>query len=250
MSAANKIIEVLKALGKAPTLEIVRASGLRWADALRALTLLEGEGVVRRVEILDYTKPLATAVWALQKPAAPETAEGEALGSIISLILNPPLLRDLGRALPASMGLLDSLDYIVSSASRSLKVSMPYIGELMSTLFTQHLQDLRRVSLLRVITEDEQGNRRALEPLKSYLPNLEVLYATRRVEGVKVLGVHLKMIIADEELAIVGTFNLTQAHLLVNYDIGFLLRGSVVRRLNEIFDVIWNKLAGEGGGQA
>ncbi|MEM2188915.1 MAG: phospholipase D-like domain-containing protein [Nitrososphaerota archaeon] len=250
MSAAEKVIELLKARRRAPTLEIVKATGLSWDEAIETLFTLENGGAVSRAEVLDLTKPIATAVWELRAEGAPESAEGRELGSVVSLILNPPLLRDLGSPPPASMGLLDSLSYAVSSASRSLRIAMPYVGDLMSALFAQHVQDLKRLSLLRVITEDTRSNRRALEPMRLFLPNLEVRYATKESGGVKVVGAHLKLIIADEDLAIIGTFNLTQAHLLVNYDVGVLLRGGVVRHLTAIFDAIWNKIVGGAGEQA
>lgn len=244
-------MEVLRARGRAPVLEIVRETGLSWSEVIKVLTALEGKGVVSRAEVLDLTKPIATAVWEVRAQAAPEPAEGEGIGSVVGLILNPPLLRDLETLPPASMGLLDSLSYAVSSASKSLRIAMPYVGDLMSTLFAQHVQDLRRLSLLRVIAEDDWRNRQALEPLKLFLPNLEVRYATRRAPGgVKVAGAHLKIIVADEELAIVGTFNLTQAHLLVNYDVGVILKGGVVRYLTAIFDAIWNKVSGGACEQA
>ncbi|MEM1847494.1 MAG: phospholipase D family protein [Acidilobaceae archaeon] len=237
----SKVIELLRRRGRASTAEIVREIGLGWAETLSALSALERSGAVKRVEVLDPTKPLATAVWELQSEELKEPSS--TLGVVVNLILNPPLLRDVGYILPSCMGLLDSLSYVVSSASKGLRIAMPYVGELMTTLFMQHLQELKKVRLLRVITEDNVSNRRALEPMKVFLPNLEIRYATRVLGGIKVAGAHLKLIIADEELAIVGTFNLTQAHLLVNYDLGLLLKGEVVKHLSAIFDAIWEKVS-------
>lgn len=244
--AAEKVVKYLKERGSACTLELVSETGLSWIEAVSTLSRLEREGLIRRVEVLDPTKPLATSVWKVQERKGGEQAKAEGLGMVVSLILNPPLVRDLKSAPPASMGLLDSLSYIVNSASSELRVAMPYVGGLMTTLFTQHLQELKKLRTLKVITENTQENRRSLEPLAFFLPNLQVRYATRRVNGIKVAGAHLKVIIADRELAIVGTFNLTQAHLLVNYDIGLLVRGNVVAHLCSIFDAIWDAISGGG----
>jgi phosphatidylserine/phosphatidylglycerophosphate/cardiolipin synthase-like enzyme len=49
-------------------------------------------------------------------------------------------------------------------------------------------------------------------------------------------------VVIDDELAIVGTFNLTKYHLFVNYDIGLVVRGPIVKYLSEIFDYLWDYL--------
>lgn len=242
--AEEKVVRFLKERGKACTLELVNEMDLSWVEALNTLSRLERGGLIRRVEVLDPTKPLATAVWEAKEKEKAEQSKVEELGTVVGLILNPPLLRDLKNTPPASMGLLDSLSYIVNSTSSELRISMPYVGGLISTLFTQHLQELRKLKTLRVITEETQDNKRSLEPLSLFLPNLRVRYATRRINGIKVAGAHLKLIIADDKMAIVGTFNLTQAHLLVNYDIGLLVRGNIVRHLCLVFDTIWDALSG------
>jgi phosphatidylserine/phosphatidylglycerophosphate/cardiolipin synthase-like enzyme len=241
MSAPEKVLECLRRRGRAPTLEIVKDTGLSWTEVADALASLEGGGLVERAGLIDPTKPLSTTVWVLRLAKAPQALEG-GIGIVAGLVLNPPLLRDLSRAPPASMGLIDSLNYIVQAASESLRIMMPYIGDLMSVLFTQHLESLRGLRSVRVIVEDDARNRQALEPLKLYLPNMQALYATRRSSGVKVAGAHAKLIIADEKVALVGTFNLTQAHLLVNYDVGLLVKGSVVSYLSEIYDALWGAI--------
>lgn len=238
-SPADRVLECIRRRGKAPTFELVKETGLKWAEVVDALAELEKSGAVARAGFLDPAKPLSTTVWAYV--GAPQAKAPEGIGAIAGIVLNPPLLRDLGRTPAASMGLMDSLDYIIQEASEHLRIMMPYIGDLMSVLFTQHLSSVSKLRAVRVITEDAAGNRAALEPLKTYMPNLQVLYATKRTdEGVKVLGAHAKLIIADEKVALVGTFNLTQAHLLVNYDVGLLVKGKVVSYLREIYDAIWS----------
>jgi len=243
LSAPEKVLEYIRQRGRAPTLEIVKDTGLSWTEVADALASLEGSGVVEKAGLIDPTKPLSTTVWVLRPARIPRALEG-GIGTVASLVLNPPLLRDLGRAPPASMGLMDSLNYIVQAASEALRIMMPYIGDLMSALFAQHLESLRGLRSIKVIVEDGTRNRQALEPLKLYLPNMQALYATKRSGGVKVAGAHAKLIIADEKVALVGTFNLTQAHLLVNYDVGLLVKGSVVSYLSEIYDALWNALQG------
>ncbi|MEM2425190.1 MAG: phospholipase D-like domain-containing protein [Candidatus Bathyarchaeia archaeon] len=238
----EKLIDFLRKKNRACTFEIVEMTNFNWIEVLDNLFKLEKEGRVRRIKVLDPTKPLATAIWEIcECEVAEETKAGE-LGIVTAIILNPPLLRDLYNCPPGSMGLLDSLSYLVCHASQSLRIAMPYVGDLISTLFTQHLQELRRLSILRIITENTRENKCVLEPLKLYLDNLEFCYASIYSQGIKTLGAHLKLLIADENMAILGTFNLTRAHLLVNYDIGLLIRGDVVKHLCKIYDELWEKL--------
>jgi len=241
-SAVDRVLECIRRRGSAPTLEVVKETGLSWTEVVDALASLEKGGSVIRSGFLDPTKPLSTTVWVASPIAgAPQAPEGEGVGSVVGIVLNPPLIRDLRGRLPAaSMGLMDSLDYVVQEASECLRIMMPYIGDLMSVLFTQHINSVSKLRSIYVITEDTSGNRTALEPLKTYLPNLQALYATKKVEGVKVAGAHAKLVIADEKVALVGTFNLTQAHLLVNYDVGLLVKGKIVKYLREIYDAVWS----------
>jgi len=75
---------------------------------------------------------------------------------------------------------------------------------------------------------------------------LQVVYATDYSRAadkpIKVRGIHAKFVVIDDELAIVGTFNLTKYHLFVNYDIGLVVKGPIVKYLSEIYNYLWDYL--------
>ncbi|MGC8988037.1 phospholipase D family protein [Infirmifilum sp.] len=233
--------EVLKILRSKPSrcayaFEVVEELGGRWADALRGLAELETRGLARRSgQPIDPTKPIATTLW-----CATEGGEEGPYGEVEALILNPPVVADLGipQGAPA-YGLEEGLRVFICNAKENIRVMMPYIGDLLSVLMLSCLEKLSSLKWIRVVTEDRLSNRRVLEPMKSFLSNLEVAYLTKRESGVKVRGVHAKLIVIDSSVAIVGTFNLTNAHLAVNYDIGLVIRGRVVSHLAEVFDASW-----------
>jgi len=237
MSATDVVKEaLLDAGGCAYPIDL--AAKIPWQVLVEGLRELEERGIARRVgRPLDPTKPFATTKWCLTEGPGTE----EPLGVAIALIANPPVVDAVGEVPPGVIGLIDSLNTVVCSSERSLRIMMPYLGELLPVAFMQCAARLRTLRLLRVLTEDIDSNRRALERLRRFVPNLEVKYATRISNRVKVKGVHAKVIITDEMQALVGTFNLTQAHLLVNYDVGLLVRGRIVAVLTGIFDKLWEE---------
>ncbi|MGC8987821.1 phospholipase D-like domain-containing protein [Infirmifilum sp.] len=227
--------------GCAYLFEIAEELGGRWADALRGLAELEARGLARRSgPPIDPTKPISTTLW-----CAAEGREEGPYGEVEALILSPPVVSDLGIPQGApSYGLEESLRSFMCGARESMRIMMPYVGDLLNVLMLSCLEKLRQLKWIRVLTEDEYSNKRVLEPMKSFLSNLEVAYATRKIGGVKVRGVHAKLIVIDSSVAIVGTFNLTNAHLAVDYDVGLVVRGRVVSHLAEVFDAAWRAVSG------
>lgn len=58
---------------------------------------------------------------------------------------------------------------------------------------------------------------------------------------------HLKTIIVDGKIAYIGTANLTSSGIGIrninirNFEIGFIVSGEIMQRINQIFDEVWNK---------
>jgi len=235
MSAADVVKRaLLDAGGCAYPIDL--AAKIPWQVLVEGLQELETSGIAKRVgRPLDPTKPFATTKWCLAEGPRVE----EPFGVVVALVANPPVVDAVGEVPPGVIGLMDSLSTVVCSSERSLRIMMPYLGELLPVAFMQCAARLRTLGLLRVLAEDIDSNRRALERLRRFMPNLEVKYATKIDGKVKVRGVHAKVIISDEAQALVGTFNLTQTHLLVNYDVGLLVRGRIVAVLAEVFDKLW-----------
>lgn len=216
-----------------------------------ALTLgaLAKQGLVYRDEksTLDFTRPLLTSKWCLKSALKQVTSTAApTLGEVIEVILSPPLIRDLtnwSKDTPI-VGLLDSLHIYLCNAKHSVKIAMPFIGDILGVLTMECINSIKDVEF-KVIAED--SSRRDIEILRGTIPKLSVLYATKRAkDGTKVKGIHAKFIIIDDEVAIIGTFNLTKYHLFVNYDLGIVVKGPIVKFLNDLFEHMWKALS-EGG---
>jgi phosphatidylserine/phosphatidylglycerophosphate/cardiolipin synthase-like enzyme len=247
----DNIIEALKkAGGCAYPFEL--ANELRADPNMVALVLLQlaRQGLVYRDETttIDYTKPLLTSKWCITSKPAQAPTQPEApkmLGEVVDLVLSTRLYKDLdgwltGKDFP---GLIDALKAYICGARREIKIAMPYIGDFLGLLLQECADKLRNVKI-RVMTESESAG--DVEPLKAYLPMLQAVYATDYSRAadkpIKVRGIHAKFVVIDDELAIVGTFNLTKYHLFVNYDIGLVVRGPIVKYLSDIFDYLWDYL--------
>jgi hypothetical protein len=211
------------------------------------LRQLAAQGLVYRLEesVLDFTKPLLTSKWCIAEQQKAQVSS-EVIGEVVDLIVNPKLYRDLGSYVQRMgfSGTFDALKGYVCSSEIALKVMMPYIGDLLGVMLSECVERLSRVEV-KVITEVNSAS--SVEPIRGLLPNIKVLYATQYNQAgsksVKVRGVHAKLILVDRRIAVVGTFNLTKYHLYTNYDIGVVLRGTVVGYLDELFEAVWNFLA-------
>lgn len=239
------ILRVLREKGGcAYALEVKEGAGISWRDFVEEITALESQGLIKKRDPpADLTKPIATTKWCVSEQAG-ASVESMELGTVVSLILNPPVLRILRIPPQGSIGLVDSLQGFVCSASKSLRIMMPYLGDFVSLLFLSCADKLKGLNYMRIITEHIQKNYALLERLKRFFPNLEVAYATKEAGGVKLEGAHAKLIIIDEDYALIGTFNLTDAHLLINYDVGVIVKGEVVRILADVFDKLWDAVQG------
>ncbi|MEM2483034.1 MAG: phospholipase D-like domain-containing protein [Candidatus Nezhaarchaeales archaeon] len=244
------ILRVLKEKGGcAYALEVKEATGIPWRDLVEEITALESQNLIKKQgPPVDLTKPIATTKWCISEKTE-ESLESIEMGTVVSLILNPPVLRILRIPPQGSIGLVDSLQGFVCSASKNLRIMMPYLGDFVSLLFLNCADRLKGLSCMRIITERIQNNYVLLERLKRFFPNLEVAYATKEAGGVKVEGAHAKLIIIDEDYALIGTFNLTEAHLLVNYDVGVMVKGKVVKILADVFDKLWDAVQGNEDGK-
>ncbi|MEM0049742.1 MAG: phospholipase D-like domain-containing protein [Zestosphaera sp.] len=244
------ILRMLKEKGGcAYALEVKEATGMSWRDLVEEITTLESQNLIKKQgPPVDLTKPIATTKWCISEKSE-GGLESIGLGTVVSLILNPPVLRILRIPPQGSIGLVDSLQGFVCSASKNLRIIMPYLGDFVSLLFLNCADRLKGLSRMRIITERNQSNYVLLERLKRFFPNLEVAYATKEAMGVKIEGAHAKLIIIDEDYALIGTFNLTELHLLVNFDVGVVVKGEVVRILAGVFDKLWDAVKGDKDGK-
>ncbi len=60
------------------------------------------------------------------------------------------------------------------------------------------------------------------------------------VGGLLIAGLHAKMVIADSDLAYIGSWEFRRHSLMSNFEVGLLFRKDGVGNLDSIFDLIWN----------
>lgn len=260
---ASEILNLLRNRRCMPTANLVEELNASWSEVVGTLIMLEQQGVIFRAEQLDPTKPIASTRWCLnenlvstvqvtQAPAGVTIPPQEPLGYVVGYVVTPPIIVDLGLqkgggiSLPGLMGLLDFLKIFLCGANDSIKIMMPYIGPLLTITFQQCAEKISSLKSIKILTEETRDNHRELDPLQTHLNNLEVRYATQRSKHkVKVRGVHAKLIIVDDSVALVGTFNLTETHVTTNYDVGVVIKGPIVRYLSSLFDNLWGRTRGE-----
>lgn len=238
----DKITALLKERG-CLSAEIIREKlGYSWRDVINALMDGERRNLFERREPLDITKPVETALWCLKAEEHEKDVETQqqcGWGYIESLILTPPLIYDLRRLPPGYIGLMDFLKNYFCGAKKELRIMVPYLERLLEYAFSNCLREVSDLKI-RIITEEEENNLRTIELAKKFLKQLEVRFVTKVINGRKYKGTHAKLFIIDNEVAVIGTFNITRAHLLVDYDLGVAIRGPLVNYLIDIFDQIWN----------
>ena len=227
--------------------------GISKSLASAVLYNLLKKGAVRRVygDSYDPTKPFDTATWVLKETQIPEETfekEEELMLGSTKLVLSVPLSMLNSRAKFLNkfdaLDLHDAYSHIIEMAEQELKIMCPIIDAYaLYPLVAKILisKDLK----IRILTEI--GKSRdiiyLLESLKARnieIRNVERIVKYRGYER-KAFGVHAKLIIADSKVALLGSFNLSRHHYLVNFDIGFLVYDSViVNKLSSIFDELWD----------
>ena len=251
----RKILQLLSSERKPLTTEyICNKLNISKSIASSALYRLLKRGAVRRVytESYDPTRPFDTAAWIIDEKAlvaeklsrAEERVELKYAKFVLSIPLSMLNLRtDLLNKYEA-LDLHDAYTHVIEMAKHELKIMCPIIDAYaLYPLVTKMLnsKELR----IRILTELNKSKDvlYLLESLESRNIEVRDVARTVRYEGYerKVFGIHAKLVIADNEVALVGSFNLSRHHYLVNFDIGFLIYDAfVVNKLSSIFDELWN----------
>ncbi|MCD6341113.1 MAG: hypothetical protein J7L51_04100 [Desulfurococcales archaeon] len=254
----KEIIELLSREKRPLTTEhICSKLNISKSLASSALYNLLKRGVVKRVyaEGYDPTRPFDTAAWVLKeeiRSAEDVLRAREGVEEIklryTKLVLSIPLsmlsLRtDLLNRYEA-LDLHDAYTHVIEMARRELKIMCPIIDAYaLYPLVTKMLSS--KELKIKILTELGKSKDiiYLLESLESRSIEIRNVERIARYEGYerKAFGIHAKLIIADNEVALIGSFNLSRHHYLVNFDIGFLIYDpTVVSKLSSIFDELWN----------
>lgn len=249
----KSILEILR--NRAMHLEdIVRELRLREqnisiSEIVNALQDLKNRDLIEQIRNKNFSpaRPITTSLWKakniphslppIKKPAAASEDESVVLSA------STPLL-NLMDSKKSLIPILDAVSMVIISAEHRLYIATPYVDATLSTMVTLHYQKLSQLDYIRVLVDVSEKNISLLERLKTILPNLEykVLGEYKQVSGTKakVMGLHLKAVVADEKVALIGTFNFKEHHITANYDLALIVRGQTAKDLWNILDTLWN----------
>jgi phosphatidylserine/phosphatidylglycerophosphate/cardiolipin synthase-like enzyme len=251
----SQVVEALRrASGPVTSKELLRQLNCDEYELAKVLLKLSSEGVVERVYTKEYDslRPFYTLSWRLTAPPARADREREAGGfqPKIQLVASVPVVLNREDFLN-KYGLVDFSDAYISlieTAERELKIACPYIDEFGASSLITKMR--KKTSLtVRVLTELTKS------PVLSYYLRLfadrllvkdfsKVLPSNGEGKAMKLLGLHTKLLIADDSAALLGSFNLSKYHWLVDFDLGVLVHDStVVLKLSALFEELWG-LAG------
>jgi len=222
----------------------------------KALYGLYSRGMLEKsyTDDFDPARPFDTATWSLkEKRAWAERSAGVEYSRLeeqkISIVLSFPIsvehaerLRMLNRF--KALDFNEVYETVVESAEKELKIACPVID---TYGISPILNKLRSSESLKVRIITEMSKSRELEYYVGVVGSerFKVLDASRTSSAGsirrKVSGVHVKMIVADDEIALVGSFNFARYHYLVNFDLGFLINDrKTVRTLSDYFEYLWS----------
>lgn len=257
----RRLIKVLEAERRPMSFsELQRRVDVSSSLLLRGVFELYKNGVIDRVysEDFDPTRPFDTALWILRpgKKARIEVAEPRAGGvreevkgpQDFRLVLSVPLTLHAQRTAflnrHSAMDIFDAFEYVVNLAEKDLKIVCPVLD---AYGFFPVVNRLHRAPDLkvRIITELDKSRdvmyfAEVAGPRRILVVDALKLIETPQGGQRKVEGVHAKMAIADNKAALIGSFNFSRHHYLVNFDAGFLIHSQpVIELLSSLFEELW-----------
>ncbi|OHB77135.1 MAG: hypothetical protein A2Z34_09075 [Planctomycetes bacterium RBG_16_59_8] len=160
-------------------------------------------------------------------------------GIVLSL---PPHIRQEipfeGRAISPTF---ETLREIMGNARESIRIFSPYID----ATFTSLLQDVRVP--VRIVTTPHRIRVYKPNPLLERLAGsqpLAVRYIAEESRGAHLYQLHAKMILCDNDVAYVGSANLTDTSIFYNIELGVLVTDAgMLATLGETFDTLFERFA-------
>ena len=234
--------------------DIVRELRLREQDIsiseiVNALQDLKNRDLIEQIRNKNFSpaRPITTSLWKAKSrsPNLPPIKRPTGVSEDKSVVLSAstPLL-NLMDSKKNLLPLLDAVSMVIISSEHRLYIATPYVDATLSAMVTLHYPKLSQLDYIRVLVDVSERNIALLERLKTILPNLEykVLGEYKQISGTKakVRGLHLKAVVADEKIALIGTFNFKEHHITANYDLALIVRGQTAKDLWNILNTLWN----------
>jgi len=260
LSLKNKILEVLRQFKSPVSSELLRQQ-LNVDIVLLSKVLFEmyREGIIDRIYTEDYdpTRPFDTVSWRIKSEKAKlKGIEHERSVDIsvqnFRLVLSIPMSLHMERAELLNkynaIDFFDAYTHVINLAENELKMVCPIID---AYGIFPIINRLTRTSSLKVRILTELDKSKDLEyvtdivkPSRLLIADASSVIETKKGFMRKIRGVHMKMIVADNKVALVGSFNFSKYHYMVNFDIGFLIYDlPVIELLSNVFEGVWEYIS-------
>jgi phosphatidylserine/phosphatidylglycerophosphate/cardiolipin synthase-like enzyme len=180
-----------------------------------------------------------------------QTLDVEFVATIPPSIIFSPHIKNVNQIYP-------SIKRLIAGAKTELWIINPFFDEYGICSILPALLGAAEFGVdIRIITREifnPQKNARIAKALailiSSFIEkNMQNKLAIRdffkfdRCEKKQIYAVHSKFLIADNNVAYIGSANLTETSLKSNFEIGVILRGEGIKPLIEIAEAIWDKSA-------
>lgn len=175
----------------------------------------------------------------------------------ISIVVSKPKIHGFSlETVQGRNGLIETIDCfktIINESVHTLRICSPFVERnVVATKNRADFETLIKNALFRgvrikILTRElKNGKEEQVQWLQNIASSVEkenlleirdyhYEYSNKRIES----STHAKMVIADNELAYVGSGELRKNSLLVNFEVGIQLRGPSVFGLVEVFDAIF-----------
>lgn len=177
----------------------------------------------------------------------------------ISIVVSKPRLRELSvGSIEERNKQVDSIDCfreIIVSAKNVLRICSPFIQK--NVLSEDSFPELRKLLInalkrnveIRLLSRElYQGRDKEIQWIIDIADNLGKMdnliivdYHLSMEDGTILSSTHAKIIIADYDMAYIGSAELRRNSLVTNFEIGCLIRGSQVFGICEVFDFIFSR---------
>jgi len=252
-----KILKILKERGGRIITKVIKEElKVPEVDIARCLYELSDGGFIKKEYTKEYdpTRPFDTVTWALTNKSI-ELEKGlikhEYLGRKAKLtkedridvvMTYPTALASFSRELLNDLEILefsDIFETLIYATKSEVKIISPFIDELMLYPLVKKLNSNPSIRV-NILTETDKNLYNIMHPGK--FVTIKKLTKREKNKKTKIYGVHAKLIIIDEDVALLGSFNLTRTHLTKNFDLGLLIKDKrIVKKLDFLFKKLFEK---------
>lgn len=227
--------------------ELTQKLGATSSEVSLALLDLFRAGRVKQNfdEGYDPALPYETMKWkAAEGAGAPVIGRDQEARSFLLALSLPARAEHDFRAILESVGALELMSaytQYVKSAKQEILMLSPFIDRFALYPLVEALKVNQRLRA-RILTEPKTLGE-VMSFISPYHDRVEAkaLGATLKAEDTtKPLGLHMKSVIIDSRAAIVGSFNLVERHLHINFDCAMIFEGEAeVGQFIRIFEGLW-----------